>query len=128
MKLNEQSVDLVDLLRDVSDLFQPLAENRNIRIDVEAPGSALVRGDLKKLQRVFSNLIDECLEIHTRWGICRYSHQRNGQRHLIVIVRDNGNGITGNGPATYFRPVFQRRKEQINSGKWPWSQSGTSLC
>jgi len=58
MKLNAQNVDLVVLLRDVCDLFQPLAEDRDIRIDIEAPESAPVLGDLKKLQRVFSNLVD----------------------------------------------------------------------
>jgi signal transduction histidine kinase len=115
MKLNAQNVDLVDLVRDVCDLFQPLAENRNIRIDIEAPESAKVLGDLKKLQRVFSNLVDNALKYTPGGGSVNIVIEETA-KDIIVIVKDTGSGIPKDDLPHIFDRFFRGEKSRSTAG------------
>jgi signal transduction histidine kinase len=123
MKLNEQHVDLVDLLRDVCDLYQPLAEGRNIRIDIEAPESTLVLGDLKKLQRVFSNLVDNALKYTPTGGSVNIGVKETA-KDVIVIVKDTGDGI----PEEDLKHIFERFFRGEKSRSTPGNGLGLSLA
>jgi signal transduction histidine kinase len=115
MKLNAQNVDLVDLLRDVCDLFQPLAENRNIRMDIKAPESVIARGDLKKLQRVFSNLVDNALKYTPGGGSVNIVIEET-DRDIIVIVKDTGSGIHEEDLPHIFDRFFRGEKSRSTAG------------
>ena len=115
MKLNEQNVDLVELLRDVCDLFQPLAEDRNIRIVIETPESTLVLGDLKKLQRVFSNLIDNALKYTLTGGLVHIVIEETA-KDTVVIVKNTGDGIAEKDLPHIFDRFFRGEKSRSTPG------------
>ena len=123
MKLNAQNIDLVVLLRDVCDLFQPLAEDRDIRIDIEAPESAPVLGDLKKLQRVFSNLVDNALKYTPTGGLVNIAIEETA-KDTIVIVKDTGSGI----PEKDLPHIFDRFFRGEQSRSTPGNGLGLSLA
>jgi signal transduction histidine kinase len=123
MKLNQQRIDLVDLVRDVCDLFQPLAENRNIRIDIEAPGSAPVLGDLKKIQRILSNLVDNALKYTPGGGSVNIVIKETA-KDILVIVKDTGNGI----PEKDLPHIFDRFFRGEKSRSTPGNGLGLSLA
>jgi signal transduction histidine kinase len=85
-------VALDPLLASVVDLYQPLAEERGIRLALHARPDALVFGDQSLLFEAFSNLIDNAIKFAPQNGQVGLAVSRD-ERGVIVEVRDNGPGI-----------------------------------
>ena len=56
------AIDLASLLKDVIDLYEPLAEERQISIELRKFSDREVRGDRDLLFQVFANLIDNAIK------------------------------------------------------------------
>jgi signal transduction histidine kinase len=115
MKLKAEPVDIVVLLHDVSDLFQSVAENRGINIALDTPHSITVFGELKKLQRVFSNLIDNALKYMLPGGSAHISI-RETSNSIVVIIRDSGLGIAAEDLPHIFDRFFRGEKSRSTQG------------
>ncbi len=114
-RLHLQDVDLLGLLRDVCDLFQPLAEDRGIDVRIEGPESLTLSCDPPKLQRVFANLLDNALKYTPSGGFVRISvkaHDRDAQ----VVVEDTGAGIAEEDLVHIFDRFFRGEKSRSEMG------------
>ena len=95
---------LAELTRDVVQSFTVLAGAKNIDLRLSASDpSAMVEGDVRLLERVLWNLLDNALRF-TPWGgtVDVSCEQRDMQ--IIVRVRDSGLGI----PTAEYERVFNR--------------------
>ncbi len=108
-----EPVDLAAIVTLASRDTQPLADARNVRLDV-APGSAIVDGDERRLRELSVNLLDNAIR-HARRGV-RISSRRAG-RLCEIVVEDDGDGI----PPSERERVFERFYRRSNDG------SGTGL-
>ncbi len=115
MKLKAESVDIAELLRDVSDLFQPVADNKDIHMALETPRSAIVLGEPKKLQRVFSNLLDNALK-YTPPGGSIYISMKEADNAIIVTIKDRGVGISAEDLPRVFDRFFRGEKSRSTQG------------
>ena len=92
--------DAAEIARDVSELYEPLAEENGLTLKVEAPGPALIKAHRELISQALANLIDNAIkyaasgadkglanpgEIFVMAGV-------EGD-HVSVSVRDNGPGI-----------------------------------
>ena len=61
---NEMSaVDLQEIIRDVAELYEPVAEEQGVRLEIaDSAGSCLVRGNRQLLGQAVANLIDNALK------------------------------------------------------------------
>lgn len=55
-------VDLGQLLRDVADLYEPVAEEKNQTLKVDGPASVFIRGDRDLLFQALANLFDNAIK------------------------------------------------------------------
>jgi signal transduction histidine kinase len=96
-------IQLEELVRDVSDLYEPLAESRSIALAVEISAVPVVHGDRALLFEALSNLLDNALKFTPAGGAVRVTlaQTRDGPQ---VEVTDNGPGI----PAEERHAVMQR--------------------
>ncbi len=85
-------VALDPLLASVFDLYQPLAEERGIRLASHALPDAVVFGDQSLLFEALSNLIDNAIKFVPQNGEVDLAVSRD-ERGVVVEVRDNGPGI-----------------------------------
>jgi signal transduction histidine kinase len=115
MKLKAESVDIAELLRDVSDLFQPVADKRDLRVIVETPHSAIVQGEPRKLQRVFSNILDNALK-YTPPGGSIYISIKETDNTIIVTIEDRGVGISADDLPHVFDRFFRGEKSRSTQG------------
>jgi signal transduction histidine kinase len=57
-----ESVDLAQLLRDIAEIYNPMAEERGVRIVTEGPPTLLYRGNRQSIGRAVANLVDNAVK------------------------------------------------------------------
>ena len=80
---------IIDL---VAELYQPLATERDIALEVAAEEGVTIRGDADLLVEAVSNLVDNALKFAPPGGAVRLSLARTVEGPVIA-VQDNGPGI-----------------------------------
>jgi signal transduction histidine kinase len=85
-------VQLAPLLREVGDLYEPIAEDQRISLQVEIADEATVHGDRDLLFEAVANLVDNAVKFTPEGGrvtlalLCR-----DGES--VIQVKDTGRGI-----------------------------------
>ncbi len=117
--LNLEEIDLAATLRDACELFRPSAEDKGVTLGCEAPDKLRVTGDVRMIQRMLSNLVDNGIKYTPPGGRVEISAAANEQHHVIISVKDTGIGISG----TELPRVFER----FYRGDQSRSQAGAGL-
>jgi len=100
LKMNPVRLDL--LINDMGDLFQILAEQKNIALNINSLQETVVMGDKTRLQQLFTNLIDNAIK-YTSKGSIHVTLQKNEDTALVKI-KDTGIGI----PKEEQEKIFKR--------------------
>jgi signal transduction histidine kinase len=104
LPLDEAPVDLAALIEETVAVFEPLAEEKAIRLRAESAASlALVRGDRSRLRQVLHNLLANALR-HTEAAGHVTIRGTNGPGGVTVAIQDTGDGME----ADQLRHVFDR--------------------
>jgi signal transduction histidine kinase len=86
-------VALADLVREVGDMYEPIAEDKGISLVVQSPHELSVHGDRDLLIEAVANLVDNAVKFTPVGGRVEIGLVRdNGE--TIVRVKDNGSGIS----------------------------------
>ena len=92
MKLNLEEVDITNLIEEVVDLYNYVAEEKNISIHATFPKDIYLTADHNRLRQVIANLLDNAIKYTPSSGrIDIEAFQK--QQQIIVTVRDTGIGI-----------------------------------
>ena len=93
MRLNIEDVSVPDMLRSVVDLYEIVAEDKQISIDLKLPEALDIRADQTRLQQVFANLIDNAIKYSMPEKQISVSASQN-EKDTTITVSDQGMGIT----------------------------------
>ena len=85
-------VALADLAREIGDLYEPIAEDKQVGFAVGANEDVVVRGDRDLLFEAIVNLVDNAVKFTPQGGRVELSVAREGDEG-VVRVRDSGPGI-----------------------------------
>jgi signal transduction histidine kinase len=85
-------IALADIMHEVAELYDPIAENRNVHLEIHAPHPEKVRGDRDLLFEAIANLVDNAIKFtpddgHVELELLKRSNE------LIIRVADTGPGI-----------------------------------
>jgi signal transduction histidine kinase len=97
------TIDLAEVIDPVAELYQPLAEEAGVRLQVLAERGTTVEGDSKLLFEAVCNLIDNAIKFSGRGSTVQVRIGTDPARPQI-IVEDDGPGI----PAAERAAVLQR--------------------
>jgi signal transduction histidine kinase len=108
-------VALADLVREVGDLYEPIAEDKHITLHVASGDDATVRGDRDLLLEAIANLVDNALKF-TPPGGCVKLALVHGKNESIVRVSDSGPGIRENERNAVTRRFYRSDKSRNTFG------------
>ncbi len=91
-KLQPKLVSLDKLVQEAARRLRPLAEGREIALDVAIRDQIDTMGDAMKLEQVFYNLIDNAIKYTPTGGKVRVEMARSGKKAVIRVI-DTGIGI-----------------------------------
>lgn len=118
-----RELDLAELVHDVTELYEPLAEDQGQTLRVLLAGRAPLHGDRDLLFQAIANLLDNAVKYTRRGGAITIRLEPSPAGAHRLIISDNGPGI----PDAAKDQVFQRfyRLEQSRSA--PGNGLGLSL-
>lgn len=84
--------DVVQLVEDVVDFYQPEAERRNIQLELSAERPILAQLDVDLVFQALSNLLDNAIK-HALPHSAISIEARKQAAALVISIADNGNGL-----------------------------------
>jgi signal transduction histidine kinase len=112
-------VHLAPLVREVGDLYDPIAEDKGLTLQVETADDATVHGDRDLLFEAVANLVDNAVKFTPKGGRVELDLLRR-EGGAVIRVRDTGAGISENEREAvtkrFYRSDKSRRTEGLGLG------------
>jgi signal transduction histidine kinase len=109
------TVPLHEMLREVCDLYEPIAENKNVELRVEVRHRLSVLGDRDLLFEAVANLVDNAIKFTPEGGRVSIELMR-GEDETIVRVSDTGCGISEQEREAVLRRFYRSDKIRSTPG------------
>ena len=117
-------VDMAGMIKNAYDLFQPIAEEKNVLLKINTASEHLkTLGDMSRLQRAIANILDNAIKFSSNGGEINLSI-KGTQQNIIIVVADSGVGIDENDLSR----IFERFYRKDPSRSTPGSGLGLSLA
>jgi two-component sensor histidine kinase len=117
-----RNVPLADLVHEVGDLYEPIAEDKKLDFGVRAEANTMVHGDRDLLFEAIANLVDNAIKFTPQGGRVELSLLGQGNE-AVVRVCDTGPGI----PANESELVTRRFYRSDNGRREPGLGLGLTL-
>jgi signal transduction histidine kinase len=114
-KLKLTDIDLVELVGDALELFQAIAEDRQVTITADLPDHCRIHGDRQRLQRVVANLLDNGLKYMPTGGHVTIKLVAEGER-VTLSIEDTGIGISADESARVFERFYRCDRSRSKQG------------
>lgn len=124
--LNKESFDIVELVKEVFDLFEMKASKKHITLtfDIDYTKPIIVNGDRERIQQVLTNLVVNSIKYGRGKGTTEVSIESLIKNKVIVRITDNGEGIAKENIPRLFERFFRIDK----SGSRKEGGSGLGLA
>jgi len=109
------TVSLHEILQEVCDIYEPIAENKSIDLRVEARQRLSVLGDRDLLFEAVANLVDNAIKFTPEGGRVDIELTR-GDNETIVRVSDTGGGISKQEREAVLRRFYRSDKIRSTPG------------
>lgn len=92
MALRLERTSIGELIAQTVDLYEDLAEDAGVRIQVDVPGTLEADLDRSRFRQVLANLVDNAVKYTRPGGLVQISASAHGD-HVVIAVADTGSGI-----------------------------------
>ncbi len=110
-----KSIPLDDVVRDVTELYEPLAEQKQQKLDVSVSDDVRVQGDRDLLFQAFANLLDNAIKYTPQGGSIRVTLDDGASGPRIRII-DSGPGIPQQSRDKVFKRFFRLEESRHTPG------------
>ena len=92
MRLNKTDVSVPEIVHSVVDLYEIIAEDRQMTIHTRLPDELLIHADRNRIQQITANLLDNAIKYSRPGGSIDISAHKDGP-FAVIVVTDQGIGI-----------------------------------
>ena len=114
--VNRQRVDFTALVTDACELFQALAEDKQVQLADQINGGIAIQGDASMLQRMVANLIDNAIKYTHSGDIVTVSLNLMDPDRVALRIADNGMGIATEHQTRIFDRFFRGDQSRSQDG------------
>jgi signal transduction histidine kinase len=118
LRLDRRTVDLCQLIREIVEMYEYVAEEKNIKVITNLPPACEASVDPTRMRQAFGNLLDNAIKYTPNGGTVTITAHQEGGR-AVVQFRDTGIGI----PAAEHGRIWDR----LYRGDKSRSQRGLGL-
>lgn len=115
MKLNKAPCSLTTLLRDVTGLYELVAEEKEIRVISDFAGDCEASVDAVRLRQAFANLLDNALKYTPGGGTVSIVCEEDGAA-VRVVFRDTGMGIPSEDRLRIWERLYRGDRSRTQRG------------
>jgi len=119
----QKEIDITALVRQACELFEPIAEDKNVKLSCRGSGGFTVLGDPRMLQRMLSNILDNAVKYTQRGEKIEVAVAESDGR-IMISIEDTGVGIA----AAELPRIFERFYRCDHSRSQPGTGLGLSLA
>ena len=123
-KIFRGEVDIAALVRKACELFEPIAEDRHVKLNCHAPEKCFLLGDARMLQRMLSNIFDNAVKYTPPGGQLKIFLSEGEKGDIVISIRDTGIGIS----EADLPHIFERFYRSDQSRSEPGTGLGLSLA
>jgi signal transduction histidine kinase len=87
-------INLSTLLKDTCELFTPGAEDKGVTLRCDSPGTIYFNGDIRMIQRMFSNLLDNSIKYTPPGEKVEVALSETVSEGVSISISDTGVGIS----------------------------------
>jgi signal transduction histidine kinase len=91
--LLSDNISLKKIIHDVAELYEPLAEDADIKFQVQTNSNLSIKGDSDLLFQLFANLVDNAIKFSPRGSTIRMRLVEE-DHHIVALIEDQGPGIS----------------------------------
>ena len=115
MKLRREPADLGQLVREIVELYEYVAEEKQITVELELPAPCEVPVDRTRIRQVLGNLLDNALKYTPANGKTTIL-VRDEPSQAVVIFRDTGMGIPADEQDKIWTRLYRGDKSRSQRG------------
>lgn len=113
MEYKPTTIDLFDIVADVKNAIEPVAEKKNIDVNWDISPDTMLIADNNMLQAVIRNLMSNAVKFTEEKGSVQIWSEEKGEK-VSVFVKDNGIGMSEEEVGKVFKIDSKFRREGTN--------------
>ena len=115
-QLDAQNLNVTNLVRDACDIFQAPAADKGITIACSKPEDISIYGDIRLIQRMVANLLDNALKYTPSGGRIDVAVTDVGEQSVQITVKDNGMGVAAEDLENIFERFYRCDPSRSEAG------------
>jgi signal transduction histidine kinase len=122
MKLDLQLLSVAAIVRSVTDLYEYIAEEKNIELRINVPEKLVLKADPVRIKQAIANIVDNAIKYTPAGGNISIDAYQS-EREVIIEVKDTGIGIH----SSEIESIWDRLYRSDHSRSEPGHGLGLSL-
>jgi signal transduction histidine kinase len=109
-----KKVDIAEVIRIAKDTMEPLAIQKNVRVNFDPPKDIYITADAEELEIIMNNLISNAVKYNKDGGQVHISARLDNGK-IEIIVEDTGIGMTDEETATLFKEFVRIKNSKTRN-------------